>query len=727
MFLMVFHDCGAYESGKVAISQDDRDTPVAALEYELNAAKEYLQTMTEALESSNDELKLANEELKTSREELQSANEELKTVNAKLAAKVEELRQSNHDLQNLLESTQIATLFLDRTLHIRRFTSTTKELFNLTDSDIGRPITEIVPRIELPGIEGIVKEVLNLQHPSETKVQVKGEDRTFSMRVLPYRGFDGAVDGVVATFVQITDLIHAQAAAERRAAQQDFLAILSGAILRGQPASALMETAPQRMAILLNAHYSKILKTLPDGENFELVARFGFRESEGTLVTGGTSQAGYTLKVREPVIVEDLREERRFTTPKLLTDNGIRSGISTIIAGPDGNWGVLGVHSEVVRSFSADDIKFIQAVANVISTGLQREDALCALHESEERLAAALRAGKLGVHDFDPRTGLVKWDHTMRELWGVEDDAVIDYAVFMAGVHPDDRAVVQAAVNDALNPDAAGSYNAVFRLINAKDHAVRWIRADGDVTFEKGIPVRLVGTVTDITERRRIEQHVQLLMREVNHRAKNLLAVVQSIARQTAKNSPPSEFADDLGYRLQGLAASQDLIIGGDWRWVSMEDLILSQISHLGETRNARIVISGDDVRLTTAAAQGIGLALHELATNAVKYGALCNEQGSVAIHWRNADDGRFLLSWTESGGPPVQPPERCGFGSTVIERMAAAAVSGSVELKFDPDGLKWRLTAPAKEVVYATDEIEQGNKSEFMFAVQDEEWAPTS
>ncbi len=188
----------------------------------------------------------------------------------------------------------------------------------------------------------------------------------------------------------------------------------------------------------------------------------------------------------------------------------------------------------------------------------------------------------------------------------------------MAGVHPDDRPLVDTALADALKPGSGGRYKAIYRVIDAKDRVVRWIRADGDVTFENGVAVRLVGTVTDISERRRIEQHIQLLMREVNHRAKNLLAVVQSIARQTAKDSNPSEFADQLGHRLQGLAASQDLIIGGDWRWVSIADLVRSQISHLGESVNARIVISGDDVRLTTAAAQGIGLALHELATNAV-------------------------------------------------------------------------------------------------------------
>ncbi len=385
-----------------------KESVIKALERELVATKEYLQTTTEELESSNEELKSTNEELmsmneelqslneelETSKEELQSTNEELQTVNSELSAKVEEVSQSNNDLQNLLESTQIATLFLDRNLRIRRFTPAAKELFHLIDSDIGRLISDIAPRIDPPEMEHIAKQVLITRHPLETKVQLKSENQMFVMRILPYRTFASAVDGIVATFVQITELIRAQAAAERRAAQQDFLAFLTGAILRGQSASELMHTLPQRIAGLLNTSFSKILKKKPDAEAFELVASIGFKESPGAIVPGGMSQAGYTLMVREPVIVEDLHEEMRFTSPTLLTENGIRSGISTIIAGPNGNWGVLGVHSNVVRSFSADDIKFVQAVANVLSTGLQREAALGALHESEERLAAALRAGR---------------------------------------------------------------------------------------------------------------------------------------------------------------------------------------------------------------------------------------------------------------------------------------------------------------------------------------------
>lgn len=719
-YIIVFHNCGEYDSSESLHPESDEHSTVEALERELVATKEYLQTTTEELESSNEELKSANEELmsmneelqssneelETSKEELQSVNEELETVNSELASKVDELSQSNSDLENLFESTDIATLFLDRSLRVRRFTPKAKDIFHLIEADVGRAITDIVPRIETPVIEDLVKEVLNSQQPIRTEVHLRGENRTFMMRILPYRTSVGVIDGIVATFVDISDLAHAEAAAKRRAVQQDFLAHVSGAILREENMLEIVSTAPERIAALLNADFCKILQRRADAGDFEMVARYGFKEPCGTVIPGGlNSQAGYTLHAREPIIVEDLRDERRFRGPNLLTEYGIRSGISTVIAGPDGNWGVLGVHASAVRSFSSEDINFIQAVANVISTGLQREASLNALHESEERLASALKAGNLGVHDYDPQTGTVKWDPATRDLWGVAPDTPITYEIFMSGVHPSDQKLVQTAVDEALKPGGTGRFDAMYRVINAKDKSLRWVRADGDVTFKNGVATRLVGTVADISDRRRMEQHVQLLMREVNHRAKNLLAVVQAIARQTAKNTEPSEFAAHLNQRLQALAASQDLIIGGEWRSVSLADLVQSQVSHLGELVHSRFEISGEDVRLGTSAAQGIGLALHELATNATKYGALANEFGVVDISWVRDGEGAFVINWTERDGPPVHPPDRRGFGTTVIERMAASAVSGDVQLDFDEKGLRWRLTAPVEKVLYNEEE----------------------
>jgi two-component sensor histidine kinase len=218
---------------------------------------------------------------------------------------------------------------------------------------------------------------------------------------------------------------------------------------------------------------------------------------------------------------------------------------------------------------------------------------------------------------------------------------------------------------------------------------------------ENGRPV-IQCNIRDITERKRAEEHVKLLMAEVNHRAKNLLAVVQVMAQQTAKLGDPATFALRLSDRISGLAAGQDLLVKTEWQGIEMSDLVKAQLTHFRELIGTRIMLEGPPARLAAAPAQGIGMALHELATNAAKYGALCNREGKVYIRWRltAGPDPIFSMSWLERGGPKVQMPTRRGFGGIVIGRMAEAAVNGSAETDFREQGLSWNLSAPAEDVV---------------------------
>ena len=201
----------------------------------------------------------------------------------------------------------------------------------------------------------------------------------------------------------------------------------------------------------------------------------------------------------------------------------------------------------------------------------------------------------------------------------------------------------------------------------------------------------------DLSEREKYEQHVRLLMSEVNHRSKNLLAVVLSMARQTARSSTSEEFVDHFSQRLLGLSASQNLIVEGGWGGVSAKELARSQLNHLGqEMRTNRVRIEGPEIIVSPPAAEGIGMALHELSTNALKYGSLSGPVGSVEITWSIDESAKtFQIQWCEKDGPPVSHPERIGFGRTVIEKMAATSVGGSVEVRYALTGLVWVLTAP--------------------------------
>jgi two-component sensor histidine kinase len=183
-------------------------------------------------------------------------------------------------------------------------------------------------------------------------------------------------------------------------------------------------------------------------------------------------------------------------------------------------------------------------------------------------------------------------------------------------------------------------------------------------------------------------------MREANHRVKNLLGLVQVTARQTAAGHP-EDFIGRFTQRVQALAANQDLLVQNQWHGASLEDLVRAQLAHFADLIGSRITAHGPTLHLNAAAAQALGLALHELATNAGKYGALSTDAGRIDVGWQ-LDSDTITMSWTERGGPPVRPPERRGFGTTVIEAMAKQTVSGKVQLNYAPSGLEWRLTCPA-------------------------------
>ena len=206
----------------------------------------------------------------------------------------------------------------------------------------------------------------------------------------------------------------------------------------------------------------------------------------------------------------------------------------------------------------------------------------------------------------------------------------------------------------------------------------------------------------DMTERAQYEEHISLLMNEVNHRAKNLLGVVQAVARQTARSGDPETFVLRLSDRIAGLTESHDLLVKNQWRGVEVSDLARGQLSHFEDLFDTRVLFEGSPVRLNPAAAQGIGMALHELATNAGKYGALSDDYGIVRVSWTVEDSlhPRLVMTWRESGGPEVVAPDQSGFGQTVMVRMAEYSVQGTVELDYAASGLSWRLTAPLATIL---------------------------
>lgn len=208
---------------------------------------------------------------------------------------------------------------------------------------------------------------------------------------------------------------------------------------------------------------------------------------------------------------------------------------------------------------------------------------------------------------------------------------------------------------------------------------------------------RFQSIVRDISERLEREQQEQLMRREAAHRTKNVLAIVQAILRQTASGKREG-FVETFEERISALSTSHDLFINSAWVGIGLRELVAAQLKPFLAESGDRIAVAGPDVHVSPTAAQTIGLAVHELATNAAKYGALTTPGGRVEISWgiSGEDDvARFEMEWRESGGPRVNAPERSGFGTRLIVRTTELALRGKAALNYGEDGVSWTLECP--------------------------------
>ncbi len=322
-----------------------------------------------------------------------------------------------------------------------------------------------------------------------------------------------------------------------------------------------------------------------------------------------------------------------------------------------------------------------------------RKQAEEALRKSEERFRSSVLHSPLPTILFDDREQIIAISQSWLDQTGYSRPELQHIEDWTARAHGEQSGEVLAQIRQTIptEPEAHRSE----RMVRTKDGGNRlWSFVSSTLGAQSDGRRLFVCVAEDLTERKAHEEQIQFLMHEVNHRAKNMLSLVQAIARQTAVREP-EDFIGCFTERLQALAANQDLLVRNEWHGVDVEDLVRAQLAHFADLVESRIVVRGPKLCLNAAAAQAIGLALHELATNAGKYGALSTDRGRVDVCWGTNVD-KLTISWTERDGPPVSPPERRGFGSTVIASMVKGAVGGEVQIDYAPPGLVWRLTCPA-------------------------------
>jgi PAS domain S-box-containing protein len=355
---------------------------------------------------------------------------------------------------------------------------------------------------------------------------------------------------------------------------------------------------------------------------------------------------------------------------------------------------------EVPHAFTKDDENLAVTIARQLGFSIDRRRTEDDLRRNEERLRLASQAGKIGLWEWNIADNTVSWSDSLYGMHGVEKedfDATVEG--FTALVHPEDRTRVGDAIRNALTEDAP--YELEFR-IRRPDGEIIWIFTNALLLRSDGKPQRMLGATVDITDRKRAEEQRDLLVAELSHRVKNTLAIVISIAQRSfAKARSVEEARRSFEARIRALAQTHGRLADTHWSGISLATMLLDELAPYRSDDGANLRLSGPPILLGPRCALALGLGIHELATNAAKYGALSARAGIVDIAWeKDREDGMLRIRWTERGGPPIVAPVRSGFGRLLLERALASDLGGTVALDFAAEGLRCTIAIPLAEHV---------------------------
>lgn len=506
----------------------------------------------------------------------------------------------------------------------------------------------------------------------------------------PRLGANGEFLGFIGSVIDITERKEAETLKAFHLKLSDTLRPLNGA-------SEILENAARLLCQELGANGTIFYELHAD----KYVVRASYATAAPSLM-GTHAIAAFgddLLKLHrrgKPIVVDDVTKTHRHVELRSFSAIEIGAYLAVPLVKEGQTIAGCAIHSTVPRSWTEAEVRMAEETVERVWAAMERARAEQQQRQSEKRYRTLFETIDEGFCVIE-----VRFD---------EPDGRIDYRILEANpAFYNQTGFSEAILGSWLRevaPDLEEHWYETYGRVAStgepsrfEQHSEMLGRWFDVYAFPLGAPQdrRVAILFTDISQRKRNEEHMHLLMNEVNHRAKNMLALVDAVAKQTA-SSGNQDFVARFSERVRALAASQDLLVQTDWDGASLATLIESQLLHFKDLVGHRITLDGPEVEVSPKAAQSLGMALHELATNAAKYGALSNEKGRIGITWQISNGVRgshFSITWKETKGPRVVPPTHEGFGQRVAKAFTAAALSADVTLTYPSTGVVWTLSCP--------------------------------